>query len=125
MRVREHTAANALIECRLTEKPRLKVLCMGRKERLPSQARNHGPMRIDFPGVLEIHTQITLARIPPDQSLLLELRRFSRQEIAHRQSGILRVELEFAGGIGARQIIGCGMNVIDSKSDLMSSPRPT
>src|ERR1043166_6673958 len=124
MRVRENSAAKTLIERRPAEKTCLKVLCMGRQVRLPSQARDHRPMRIGLPGILDIHTQIALPRIPSDQSLLLELGRFSRQEIAQRQSGVLGAELELTGGIGARQIIGCGMNITAAKPNLMPSPRP-
>ena len=82
-------------------------------------------MRIDLPGVLEVHAHIALAGVPPHQRLLRELRRFSRQEIAQRQSGVLGVELEFTRGVCTRQIIRGGVDVIDSKSNLMPAPRPT
>src|SRR5438094_10394270 len=125
MRIREHFAVKTLVEPRLIENSCLDVLCIRRYVRLPPQARNHGPMGIGFPGVLEVHAYIALAWVPPNQSLLLKLRRFSRQEIAQRQSGVLRVELEFTCSICARQIIGNGMDVIHSESNLMPSPRPT
>src|SRR6516225_3612413 len=78
-----------------------------------------------LPGVLEVHANIALAGVPPNQSLLLELRWFPRQEIAQRQSRVLSSELKLAGGVCSRQIIGCGMNVINPKSELMPSARPT
>src|SRR6266571_1753541 len=115
MRIREHGAVNTLVEQRLIENSRLEIFGVRRYVRLPSQTRNHGPTGIDLPGILEVHANIALAGVPPNKSLLRELRRFSSQEITQCQSGVLRVELEFTRGICTRQIIADGVDMVHSK----------
>src|SRR2546427_8099735 len=125
MHIWEHSAAETLVKPCLIENSGLEIFRMRRYVRFPSQTWNHGQVRIGLPGVLEVRAEIALPGVPPHKCLLLELRRFSQQEIAQRQSGVLRVEREFARRRGARQIIGCGMDMVHTKSDLMPSAGPT
>src|SRR5438105_6534507 len=111
MRIREDGAVETLVERRLIENSCLKIFGVRRYVGLPAQTRNHGQMGIRLPGILEVRANVTFTGVPPNKSLLLELRRFSQQKVTQRQSGVLRIEREFTCSRCARQIIGCGMDV--------------